>query len=79
MNTPDVVSTSRIDPQALDTAGINVALDEARREAIRLHALARRKMPVWKHGRVAWGTPTLEGEIETLPNPDAGAPGTGGA
>jgi hypothetical protein len=56
-----------------DTRGIDSALNQARRTALREHAAAGRKVPVWKGGRVVWVRPTLEGDIP----PDAPTEETG--
>ena len=65
MHGSESTNTTTNADRALDTEGIEAALDEARRTALREHALAGRKVPVWCNGRVVWVTPTLEGEISS--------------
>jgi hypothetical protein len=63
----DSPAAASVYERALDSAGIENALDQATRVALREHAVAGRKVPIWRDGGIVWVLPTLEGQIPAAP------------
>ena len=68
MNGRTSADHKRIAEKIRDLAGVQAALKQAARRAVREHALAGQPIAVWRDNQVVWITPRLE---DYRPNDDA--------